>query len=451
MTAVVHHGDALQVLRTLPTASVHCAITSPPYFGLRDYGVAGQIGLEPSLRVWVDVLVEVFAEVRRVLRPDGTLWLNCGDAYVGTPGSAGRQGEHGELVGRRGGYARQAAAVAAHGRREHGLEPKQRMFLPHRLAIALQDDGWFARDEIVWAKRTPMPESARDRCTMAHEFFHVFSPGPDYFYDQEAIREPVTGDAHPRRSDLRVPRGWDTSDGAHQDKVGRYRPSLGRGPAFRLTPKGETMDDVLVDMVTTRIKRSVWTLSSEPYKGDHFATFPTALVEPAILAGTSEHGCCAQCGAPWDRIVQKGAPDLAHQIRCGSDAAGEYHGKATKDFGAARAEDASAVKARILAGMRERTTTGWQPTCSCYGKWSKVRVQEPNKKRATIVRVWHAPEVLPPLVPATVLDPFCGTGTTGVVAVRHGRSFVGVELNLKTVRDARRRITAEAPLFVRAR
>ena len=407
MSATIHVGDALSVLRTLPTASVQCCITSPPYWGLRDYGVAGQIGLEPTMADWLVQLVAVFAEVRRVLRPDGTLWLNVGDAYVGT--GSGGQGTSGQMADRSVSDARRKG-----GGRGAGLSPKQRIGLPHRLVFALQDAGWWWRDEIVWHKRSPMPESCRDRCTMSHELLFMLAPRPKYFFDAEAIRDQVTGDAHPRRGDVRIPRGWDTGPGAHHARRGRYQ------------PKSVTMDDALTDLVTTRNRRSVWTLSSEPMREAHFATFPTALVEPCILAGSSADGCCASCGAPRRRIVQKGKPNLAHQRACGGDADGGYQRDATKDYAGARAEDAAAVKARILAGLRDRETVGWASTCkkSCVGGET---------------------------VPCTVLDPFAGSGTTGVVAVRRGRSFVGIELNPVYAAMARRRITREAPLFVQAR
>jgi site-specific DNA-methyltransferase (adenine-specific) len=401
-SAVVHVGDALQVLRTLPDASVHCCITSPPYWGLRDYGVAGQIGLEATVDDWLLQLVAVFAEVRRVLRKDGTLWLNVGDAYAGQGG--GSDGHHGGLRRWRDGGRTTS---------KPGLARKQRLFLPHRLVMALQASGWWARDELVWHKRCPMPESARDRSTMAHEFVFLLSKRPSYFFDQEAWKEPVNGTAHPR-GDGRVPRGLGTGPGGHRELRGRYE------------PKTQSAGMAFGGMVTHRNRRSVWTLGPEPFAGAHFATFPTALVDPMVLAGTSEGGACGACGAPRRRLVRKGAAQLEHRRACGGDANGEYHGAATKDFAAAGAENASVVKARILAGMCERHTVGWARTCkpTCAGG---------------------------DVVPCVVLDPFAGAGTTGVVSVRRGRSFVGIELSPEYAAMARRRINAEAPLFVQAR
>jgi DNA modification methylase len=414
--STVHIGDSATVLRTLPAASVHCCVTSPPYFGLRDYGVDGQIGLEESIDEWLRALVSVFDQVHRVLRDDGTFWLNIGDAYAGSYGAQGRQGKTGQLAGRAACFERQIAAGHQARRRtgspaRSGLQPKQRMLLPHRLAIALQEAGWWLRDEIVWHKPCPMPESCRDRTTGAHEFLFLLTKRPRYFYDQEAIREPVAGTAHPR-GDGRVPRGWDTGPGDHKTKRGRYQ------------PKQVNAGDSFGGLVSTRNKRSVWLIRPEPFAGSHFATFPTRLVEPCVLAGTSAAGCCASCGSPLERIVRKGKANLEHQRACGGDAAGGYQGQATKDFAAARAEDASAVKARILQGLRDRETIGWRRTCGCPGD---------------------------AIAPCTVLDPFAGSGTTGVVAVRHRRRFVGVELNPNYAELARKRIGAEQPLiFARA-
>lgn len=407
MSETILVGDALTVLRTIPSGSVHCCITSPPYWSLRDYGVDGQIGLEETVDEWIRALVAVFDQVHRVLRRDGTLWLNVGDAYAGS--GAGGQGKSGQMATRSIASARAAAAVARGNKpatRTGGLRPKQRMFLPHRLVLALQEAGWWVRDEIVWHKRAPMPESCRDRCTMAHEFVFLLSKRPRYFYDQEAIREPVAGTAH-QRGDGRTPRGWDTGPGGHKQKRGRY------------TPKQVTAGDAFGGLMATRNKRSVWTIRPEPFREAHFATFPTALVEPAVLAGTSAAGCCSICGAPMHRVVRKGAANLDHQRACGGDADGIYRGQATKDFAAAGAEDASAVKARILQGLRERVTVGWKRTCIHEGD----------------------------LVPCVVLDPFCGSGTTGVVARRHGRDFLGIELNPDYADLARRRISREEPLL----
>ncbi|WP_411566921.1 DNA-methyltransferase [Pseudomonas alabamensis] len=189
-------GDCIDMMRTLPDQSVHTCITSPPYFGLRDYGVDGQIGLEASPREFIDRLVAVFREVRRVLRDDGTAWVNMGDSYAGSWGAHGR-----DDMGL-GGQSLSARQVAASARRlkkpnHHGFKPKDLLGLPWRLAVALQDDGWYLRQDIIWHKPNPMPESIKDRCTKAHEYVFLLSKDPRYYFDQAAIREPARAQVAP--------------------------------------------------------------------------------------------------------------------------------------------------------------------------------------------------------------------------------------------------------------
>lgn len=391
MTARILIGDVRERLRALPDSSVHCVVTSPPYWGLRNYGVDGQIGLEPSHEDYVATMVDVFAEVWRVLRDDGTLWLNLGDSYAGAAGGA--QGKSGQRADRR-----HTARVPA--KTGGGLKPKDLAGIPWRVALALQAFGWWLRSDVIWSKPNPLPESIEDRPTKAHEYLFLMTKAERYFYDSEAVREESVGP-------------WNANDG-----FGTEGKKSAGDPMLRTHGAGSKHDDVVQ---SGRNLRTVWVIAAQPFAGAHFATFPEALPERCILAGTSEHGCCVACGAPWRRVVEKGQPDRAHQIRCGSDADGAYDGEATKDYGGTGAQDPSAVKARILAGMRERRTVGWRPTCEC------------NEG----------------VVPCTVLDPFAGSGTAGAVAVRLGRSFVGIELNPKYAAIARRRIDHQAPLFVR--
>ncbi|MCL6562585.1 MAG: site-specific DNA-methyltransferase [Firmicutes bacterium] len=271
-------GDAAAVLRGLPDASVHCCVTSPPYYGLRDYGVAGQIGLEPTLDAYVARLVAVFREVRRVLRPDGTLWLVLGDSYGRGSRSLSRDD------GKRGAQARQAwghypALAAKH-------PEKQLLGVPWRVAFALQADGWILRSDIVWAKPNALPESVRDRPTRAHEFVFLFARSPRYRYDAAAIAEPAAlGD--PRR-----PRGSAGSlrDGRPAPHAGRRAKQDGVGKAIytgfnaRWAARGA--------WPATRNRRDVWTVPAAPHPdaSEHFATFPEALVAPMILAGCPEGG-----------------------------------------------------------------------------------------------------------------------------------------------------------------
>lgn len=470
-TLRIEIGDAIEVLKTLPEKSVHCCVTSPPYWGLRDYGtgtwiggdaacdhkgrsqtsgastlgewksgggaeykegtggipfkdvcgkcgaqrVDKQIGLEKTPEEFIAKLVTVFREVHRVLRDDGTCWINLGDSYNGQGARSPNIQENGDLSYRAGGNAI----------RVKGLKPKDLCMIPARFALALQADGWYLRQDIIWAKPNPMPESVTDRCTKSHEYIFLLSKQPRYFYDAEAIKEPVNGGSHARKG-YKTPDGWDTTkgQGGHGafHKEGREKGQTGYVPKGNgVTPKSappgsgikanESFSAAVVDLVSNRNKRSVWTVATESFSEAHFATFPQALITPCILAGTSGRGCCAKCGAPYERVVELGEPDLAHQRACGGDANGEYAGQSTKDYGSAKAQDASATKARILAGMRQRKTVAWNSTCKCEAE----------------------------IVPCTVLDPFGGSGTTGLVAIEHGRSAILIELNPEYVEIARSR------------
>ncbi|WP_445677646.1 DNA-methyltransferase [Pseudomonas putida] len=266
-------GDCIQMMRTLPDQSVHTCITSPPYFGLRDYGVDGQIGLEASPREFIDSLVAVFREVRRVLRDDGTIWVNMGDSYAGSWGAHGRDDMG---LGSCSLSARQIAASARRKKQANhgGFKPKDLMGMPWRLAFALQDDGWYLRQDIVWAKPNPMPESIKDRCTKAHEYLFLLSKSPRYYFDQGAIREPARAQSAP--------------DGASR------RNSFARGTKYTEGEHGQTAqhragrDDI--DYDETRNKRSVWTVATASFKGAHFATFPPDLIRPCVLAGSPRGG-----------------------------------------------------------------------------------------------------------------------------------------------------------------
>lgn len=281
------HGDALTVLRTLPDGAARCCVTSPPYFGLRDYGVEGQIGLEPTPDAYVARLVEVFREVRRVLRDDGTLWLNLGDSYAAARGGTTPPAE--TLAGgangwmpdgsrtnrsRRDGYnpSRDARAI--------GLKHKDLIGIPWRVAFALQADGWYLRSDIIWHKPNPMPESVRDRPTKAHEYLFLLSKAERYFYDADAIAEPAVGTT---LHDLTV-QGY-TAPGQTPQSGSRKQDGHGRRHAgfsnAGIPPAIES------GVPPTRNARSVWTIATKPYKGAHFATMPPALAERCVLAGSA--------------------------------------------------------------------------------------------------------------------------------------------------------------------
>ena len=380
-------ADVMDGLAQLPDGCVSCVVTSPPYHNLRDYGTATweggsancthrkildvgratrssglngsnaanghqqegfksvcrhcgarridkQIGLEPTVDAYVARMVAVFAEVRRVLRPDGTLWLNLGDLH----------------------------------------QNKQLLGMPWRVAFALQTAGWWLRSDIVWSKPNPMPESARDRPTRSHEYLFLLSKQATYYYDADAIREEAT---HPT---TKMPDGWDTGSGGH-GSIHRN----GREHGARVDKQ----------QLAGRNKRSVWTIATEGFAGAHFACFPTALVEPCILAGTSEHGVCPACGAPWRRVT-------------------EHSGQALQKFYAG-ADQHGRRMTRNGGFVSESTTTGWAPTCT---------------------------HDLPPR-PALVLDPFSGAATTGLVALRLGRRYIGIELSPAYVAMSEARLIAD--------
>ena len=434
-------GDALAELKTLPDCSVQTCVTSPPYFGLRDYGTAAwsggdeacdhlapmpggfkssglanyanglngetiadkveqrrqqyrercercgalradaQVGLEATPEAYVIRLVEVFAEVRRVLRDDGTLWLNLGDSYAndGKWGGA-TSGKHVAQLHRR--EPSHAPQGLGRGKRDTGLKPKDLIGIPWRVAFALQADGWTLRRDIIWHKPNPMPESITDRPTTSHEYVFLFAKDRRYYYDAVAIREPDVGADHARS----------LLDG---------QPSLEPSGGLRAPHKGLRTTDGRDGL--GRNKRSVWTIATVPFPGAHFATFPTRLVEPCILAGSSEKACGA-CGAPYQRIVRREGSKSRH---VGKSAEKNRAGLATAFSGY---EDGS-IAPRFV-------TEGWRPSCA-----------HDSAPRGGVV-----------------LDPFAGAGTTGLVANRLGREFVGIELNAQYAAMARDRITNDAPL-----
>ena len=320
MTVRILQGDCRDVLKTLPDESVHCVVTSPPYWGLRDYGVAGQIGSEETVEAFVEVLVDVFREVRRVLRMDGTAWVNMGDCYASTPPGCGAEGVsrsstlHGQVS-----EAYRETLKASVGQKRNtiagGLKPKDLVGQPWRLAFALQADGWWLRQDIIWHKPNPMPESIRDRCTKAHEYVFLLAKSERYYYDFGAMQEPASENTNPRRS-VKMPDGWDTGPGGHgsfhrqgREKgkttdrrpkawdvdMGSHRTLIAKHPRKLAEPGSGTknnssMDEALSVMPETRNKRSVWTVTTAPFKEAHFATFPPDLIEPCILAGCPEGG-----------------------------------------------------------------------------------------------------------------------------------------------------------------
>ncbi|MEM1153093.1 MAG: site-specific DNA-methyltransferase [Pseudomonadota bacterium] len=339
MTGVTHFGDCREVMRQMIARGekVQMCVTSPPYHGLRDYGVEGQIGLERSLPEFLDNLVEVFSLVYELLEDDGTCWINMGDSYA-SDGGPGWQGKSGQRADRTFTAQRNKAMREATRRPLAGLKPKDLIGQPWRLAFALQDAGvvdmhavrvlqqamhalidaydgepipdkvlstleglhaewaeakgksWYLRQAIIWHKPNPMPESCKDRCTNAHEYVFLLARSERYYYDQEAIKEPASKNTHPRRAQ-KSPDGWDSStqEGRHGafHKAGREKGATRKlGDPETAGKMNPSFEEAMSDVVESRNKRSVWTIPSEPYSGAHFATFPTALIKPCVLAGS---------------------------------------------------------------------------------------------------------------------------------------------------------------------
>jgi len=314
-------GNTLDALKQLEDGSVQCCVTSPPYWGLRSYLPADdplkhfELGRESTPEEYVENMVAVFREVRRVLRDDGVLWLNLGDTYAGS--GRGPSGHNGVVKNQ----VRRQGFVGTRGRVPPGFKRKDLVGIPWRVAFALQASGWWLRSDIIWHKVNPVPESVKDRCTRTHEYVFMLTKSAKYFYDAEAVKEQSAGQEQP-------------------------------GPM--------------------RNRRDVWTIATKPCPGAHFATMPPKLAELCIKAGTSSRGCCPECGAPWERVLEK------------------------------------------------VVTVSWKPTCSCTAG-------DP--------------------VPCTVLDPFGGAGTTGLVAERLTRNSILIELNPEYCKLAEERIKDEGGMW----
>lgn len=369
----IYTGDSLAVLRTLPSESVQCCITSPPYYGLRDYGVEGQIGLEETPEAYVEKLVQVFREVRRVLRADGTCWVNLGDTY-----SSGTQKTQVQPSGRVIAHTAMIKGKPMRAPVIEGMKPKDLIGIPWMVAFALRADGWYLRSDIIWAKSNAMPESVTDRPTKAHEYMFLLAKSERYYYDADAIREP-----HTTESNIR-----------DRGKEGVWASSA------LLTPIGKGMREW--NHPQGRNKRTVWTIASQPYSEAHFATFPPKLIEPCVLAGTSPRAC-EHCLAPWERITEH---DFIPQQ--------DVRDPAKLAKASIKGLDKSNGWGDTPRGTVNVITAGWRPTCTCANNTGAGK--------------------------CIVLDPFLGAGTVALVALQHGRGYLGIELNPAYVTLAENRI-----------
>jgi DNA modification methylase len=404
-------GDCRESLRKLAAdgVKVQMCVTSPPYFGLRDYGHEGQLGLEETPEQYVAAMVEVFRAVRDVLADDGTLWLNIGDSYART-GGTDRKVSASAKVGSTRNTLKQMSDRTT--KAPDGLKEKDLIGIPWRLAFALQADGWYLRSDIIWSKGNPMPESVTDRPTKSHEYLFLLSKSQSYFYDQEAMKEPAVSD-HP------------SGNGFKRDARLSYKDANGaRGNEQQWNGVGGK-----------RNRRSVWNINTKPYKGAHFAVFPPDLVEPCILGGTSERGHCPECGARWARMFERtDTPD--HSAKGSRFDSGKTGGRTGGD--------------RTQVGERYlKRFTGWAPVCRCYDDRYRQDYPEPRreskrKQRAAWGGRWNRLRRMPGLdhwasETDVVLDPFMGSGTTAAVAIEHGRQFIGCELkpDYKPLQDER--------------
>jgi len=420
-------GNNMEKLREIESESIDCVVSSPPYFGLRDYGTASweggdpncdhkygrnsrggltekqnsnvgsfgdeaikhgekckkcgakrtdeQFGLEETLEEYIEKTVLLFEELRRVLKPQGTVWWNLGDSYASKSSAWGGRGKN-SILNDTGLKDKQRRNTIV----PEGLKAKDLMMIPARVAIALSENGWYLRSEIIWHKPNPMPESVKDRPTSAHEKIYLFSKNKKYYYDADAIREKAK-----------------TKPTVRNKSAEGYQADYPNGKRFS---EGErTYGNGYAN------KRNVWTVTTKPFKGAHFAVFPTDLIEPCIKAGSSEHGCCSECGNPYERntkvvsVPQRTTRDNMVGVIPGRDKTSRMNSKEMESL------------------VREER--GWIATCKC---------------NADVVK-------------SVVLDPFGGSGTTGFVANNLGRDAILIELNEEYVEIAKKRIGGDNPLF----
>lgn len=436
-------GDAIDSMkeRLLPK-SVHTIVTSPPYWGLRDYGLEPRhwpameysifgmtiqvpemtccLGLESTPQAFVGHMVLVFREAWRVLRDDGTLWLNLGDSYAGSGKAKGdkhmskyKQGTNRALT------TNNVGEIHSYYKSER-IKPKDLIGIPWMVAYALRDEGWYLRQDIIWQKPNPMPESVFDRTTKAHEYIFLLSKRPNYYYDAEAIKT----DTIDPEGDLRkyANQNWNNKSAPDEFRNGIRPRSSGnkqrKNGSERDCPEG-TGSNVCssVPRVGTKAnKRSVWTVSTKAFAGAHFATFPPDLIVDCIKAGTSEHGCCAECGKPYERITTKELMPT-NKASYNSNTDKRDMDADLQDQGSNRQKDGH------KPGWAYKTeTTGWQKMCKCEAEAIK---------------------------PCVVFDMFSGSGTTAEVSGKLGRDWIAIEASPKYHKMSQERLHGSLGLFLK--
>jgi len=431
-------ADSRAALAEIEEGSVQCCITSPPYWSLRRYGDAaemvfggdagcehewgqhivnrrgaggereygssdsgvgrgpapelpssnicslcgcwrGQFGLEPTPEMYVEHMLDFLRAIWRVLRDDGTLWLNLGDSYAS---QGGAKTEASYASAGTGNSANRTLRVDAR-RPPGGLKPKDLVMIPFRVALAAQADGWWVRSVIIWSKPNPMPESVRDRPTTAHEYVFLLTKSKTYFYDADAIREPCTMTPQARLTPRDMKNGKDSQRAVHR----RPQYQLRDEPGVEGNPLG-------------RNKRTVWEIATAPYPGAHYATFPPKLVEPMIL--TTPTKVCAECGAGWERVVQK--PDMKERPKRNQ----QKYGAERINVGWGDYPQSAGQEWQKWRNENPDVTLGFRPTCSCDAETK----------------------------PAVILDPFCGRGTVLKEARAHGRDWIGIDVDPQSIKLA---------------
>lgn len=449
----IYHGNSLEVLKTFPDSSIDCVVTSPPYWCLRDYGTAPvefpameyslfgftvsvekqtcSLGLEANVNDFIGHMVLIFREVFRVLKGSGTCWINMGDSYAGSSKGGANYPENAKLYlqGTNKGTLAKATVINTV---KNVVKPKDMLGVPWMLAFALREDGWYLRQDIIWSKPNPMPESVTDRCTKSHEYIFLLSKSNRYYYDADAIKTKIKSTATTYLKDgTRSLTSWQTGSGAHSairhnTKEGSFIEKTKRvvykemRDSYGLNGKGFVGHSGNFNSSGNLIgggkanKRSVWTVATKPFKEAHFATFPEELIVDCIKAGTSEYGCCSHCGEPYIRDFTK---ELIPTAKA------SYNSK--PDSRDAKADTLDQGSNRIKDGHKpgwvNRTTTkGWVPSCACSADIDK----------------------------AVVLDPFMGAGATALVARKLNRNFVGVELNQEYIETSEKRLRKQLGMFL---